>query len=132
MVAGRNPRRGNLEYQSNASLLRMNDKYFSTLSLSLFTQDKGKKRATGWFPASYVKLLEKGGDGGSATAAPAVATGAEQVRALYAYAATQDDELGFEAGDLITVVNKDKEEWWSGELNGKTGVFPANYVEPVA
>ena len=97
-------------------------------------QDKGKKRATGWFPASYVKLLEKGsgGDGTAASGAVPSESAAEQVRALFAYAATQDDELSFEAGELINIVNKDKEEWWSGELNGKTGVFPANYVEAVA
>ena len=28
------------------------------------------------------------------------------------------------------VTGKDEEAWWKGECNGKTGVFPSNYVEP--
>ena len=27
------------------------------------------------------------------------------------------------------VTGKDEEAWWKGECNGKTGVFPSNYVE---
>ena len=40
-------------------------------------QGKGKKRAVGWFPASYVKLLAGGEATGSAEAsAPAASNGA--------------------------------------------------------
>ena len=28
------------------------------------------------------------------------------------------------------MTGKDEEAWWKGECNGKTGVFPSNYVEP--
>jgi len=34
------------------------------------------------------------------------------------------------AGDIIVVTAKDEEDWWKGEVGGKTGVFPSNYVEP--
>ena len=37
--------------------------YYECIKLSIL-QGKGKKRAVGWFPASYVKLLA--GDGGAA------------------------------------------------------------------
>ena len=34
-------------------------------------------------------------------------------------------------GDLITLISKDEEAWWRGNLNGNVGVFPSNYVEMV-
>lgn len=105
---------------------------------------------TGWFPASYVKLLEskdtKGDDapapavGEEAVAAPAVEeeavtapateTGGEMYRALYAYAGQNDDELAFEAGDVIAMINKEEPDWWKGRIGEREGVFPSNYVEP--
>lgn len=56
----------------------------------------------------------------------------ELVRANYAYAAENDDELSFKAGDIITVLSKESEDagWWLGELNGRRGVFPDNFVAP--
>lgn len=32
-------------------------------------------------------------------------------------------------GDLITILAQEDEGWWEGELNGKKGVFPSNFVE---
>ena len=53
----------------------------------------------------------------------------EKYTAVYTYTAQYEDELSFEAGDTVIVVNKDEADWWKGECNGKTGVFPSNYVE---
>lgn len=53
---------------------------------------------------------------------------AERVMALYPYQAQNEDELSFEKGDVITVLAKEEEAWWRGELNGVSGVFPSNYV----
>ena len=50
---------------------------------------------------------------------------------MYTYAGQYEDELSFEAGDVIMVLAKDEADWWKGECNGKTGVFPSNYVEPL-
>lgn len=55
----------------------------------------------------------------------------ERVMALYPYKAQNDDELSFEKGDVISVISKDEESWWKGEMNGQTGVFPSNYVTPM-
>ena len=52
-----------------------------------------------------------------------------QCRALYDYDAQDTDELTIRAGDIITIVNKDNAGWWQGKLRGKSGLFPANYVE---
>ncbi|KAL8293045.1 hypothetical protein RQP46_000739 [Phenoliferia psychrophenolica] len=37
--------------------------------------------------------------------------------------------LSFEAGQVIRTLNKDGSGWWDGELDGKRGWFPSNYVE---
>ena len=48
---------------------------------------------------------------------------------MYSYAGQHDDELAFNAGDIISLISKDEEAWWKGELDGRVGVFPSNYVE---
>ncbi|RWS09848.1 SH3 domain-containing kinase-binding protein 1-like protein [Dinothrombium tinctorium] len=55
----------------------------------------------------------------------------EQAKVLFAYEAQNDDELTIKEGDVITIISKEIEDqgWWKGELNGKIGVFPDNFVE---
>lgn len=55
----------------------------------------------------------------------------ERVMALYPHQAQNDDELSFDKGDVITVLAKQEEAWWKGELNGVCGIFPSNYVTPM-
>ncbi|CAE6448556.1 hypothetical protein ACGC1H_005559 [Rhizoctonia solani] len=38
--------------------------------------------------------------------------------------------LAFRAGQLIHVLNRDSTGWWDGELEGRRGWFPSNYVKP--
>ena len=53
----------------------------------------------------------------------------QQVVALYNYRASRSDELTIFKGDVISVLYKDSESWWMGELpDGQQGYFPANYV----
>lgn len=52
-------------------------------------------------------------------------------KALYDYEAQEADELSIRTNDLITILTKDNEGWWTGMLNGRRGLFPANYVEEV-
>ncbi|OLL22276.1 Regulator of cytoskeleton and endocytosis RVS167 [Neolecta irregularis DAH-3] len=54
----------------------------------------------------------------------------EYVTALYDYVAQASGDLSFSAGDKIEVIKKtnDVNEWWTGRLNGVTGIFPGNYV----
>ena len=53
-----------------------------------------------------------------------------QAQALFLYTASNSDELSIEPGDVINVLQTELEDsgWWKGELNGKTGVFPDNFV----
>lgn len=48
----------------------------------------------------------------------------------YAYKAQNDDELSLKEGDIITLTNRELADpgWWEGELSGKIGVFPDNFV----
>ncbi|KAI2800845.1 Abl interactor 2 [Blomia tropicalis] len=54
----------------------------------------------------------------------------EKVVALYDYTADKDDELTFKENALIYVIAKNEDGWWEGVMNGITGLFPGNYVEP--
>ncbi|XP_076839130.1 GRB2-related adaptor protein 2-like [Brachyhypopomus gauderio] len=54
-----------------------------------------------------------------------------QVRALYDFIAEESDELGFNAGDIIEVLDRSDSSWWQGRLHGHTGLFPANYTAQI-
>ncbi|KAJ7613020.1 hypothetical protein FB45DRAFT_692250, partial [Roridomyces roridus] len=68
---------------------------------------------------------------GIGTTADALAPGTivTRVRALHAFTPTEAGELGFEKGDVIKVVDRGYRDWWRGQLKGRTGIFPVNYVE---
>jgi len=51
------------------------------------------------------------------------------VRAIFKFKGTNNDELKFKKGDIITITQKEDGGWWEGTLDGKTGWFPSNYVE---
>ena len=40
-----------------------------------------------------------------------------------------DDEITFDPDEIITNIEQIDDGWWSGTCRGKTGLFPANYVE---
>ncbi|XP_067840623.1 CD2-associated protein isoform X2 [Heptranchias perlo] len=58
----------------------------------------------------------------------------EYCKAVFAYEATNSDELSIKEGDHILLTSKDTGDrgWWKGELNGKQGVFPDNFVVVVS
>lgn len=44
------------------------------------------------------------------------------------YEAQQDDELSLTVGDIIVNIRRDDGGWWEGELGGRRGFFPDNFV----
>lgn len=57
-----------------------------------------------------------------------------RVKALYEYSSPHDDDLNFDAGQVITVNEEEDDDWYGGEYidgNGvkKEGIFPRNFVE---
>ena len=56
----------------------------------------------------------------------------ERAKVMFPYEPENPDELNLVEGDIITILNKDVPEsdgWWEGEINGKVGMFPNNFVE---
>ncbi|XP_072546342.1 SH3 domain-containing kinase-binding protein 1 isoform X4 [Salminus brasiliensis] len=55
----------------------------------------------------------------------------EFCKVLFPYEAQNEDELSIKEGEIVTIINKDCADagWWLGELNGKQGVFPDNFVK---
>ncbi|XP_056414491.1 SH3 domain-containing kinase-binding protein 1 isoform X2 [Hyla sarda] len=55
----------------------------------------------------------------------------EYCKVLFPYEALNEDELTIREGDIVLVVNKDCVDvgWWEGEINGRRGVFPDNFVK---
>jgi son of sevenless-like protein len=54
----------------------------------------------------------------------------EYVLAMHDYEPQQSSTtcLSFRTGQVIHVFNRDPSGWWDGELEGKRGWFPSNYV----
>ncbi|KAF9907339.1 ESCRT-0 subunit protein hse1 [Lobosporangium transversale] len=55
----------------------------------------------------------------------------KRVRALYDFEPTESGELGFQKDDIIVVLATSYQDWWKGELYGRQGIFPVNYVEEI-
>lgn len=51
------------------------------------------------------------------------------VRAVYQYQAQHSDELSFEEGDTLYILEKNEDGWWRAKCGGKEGLIPANYIE---
>ena len=73
----------------------------------------------GYFPLKYVEKSHFTVDRSNAV----------KYSAVFSYTAQNDDEITFSTGDVINLISKSMDSWWRGELRGKIGLFPANYVQ---
>jgi lipid-binding SYLF domain-containing protein len=66
-----------------------------------------------------------------AAKARAIESMANQARALFTFEADQPGDLGFKKGEIITIVKRteSKNDWWTGRIGSREGIFPSNYVE---
>ncbi|XP_078147182.1 rho guanine nucleotide exchange factor 7b isoform X2 [Centroberyx gerrardi] len=55
-------------------------------------------------------------------------SGCVLVKARFPFQQTNEDELSFAKGDIISVSRQEEGGWWEGSINGKTGWFPSNYA----
>ncbi|EEP76597.1 conserved hypothetical protein [Uncinocarpus reesii 1704] len=100
----------------------------------------------GLFPRNYVEVVEDSAAGHEQAASSAVGNAPlpeptqqaphepsrsqrPTATALYDYEAGEDNEIGFPEGAKIINIEFPDEDWWHGEYHGKSGLFPANYVE---
>lgn len=51
------------------------------------------------------------------------------VRAKYRYEAQQSDELTFDEGDMLYIIDMSDPNWWKAKCDSRTGLIPSNYVE---
>ncbi|KAF8802509.1 SH3-domain-containing protein [Phlegmacium glaucopus] len=59
--------------------------------------------------------------------------GASNYRALWGYNedGQEAEDLTFNEGEVIQVIDQTNSDWWRGRLNGREGLFPSSYVERV-
>ncbi|KAG8935235.1 hypothetical protein FRC02_008370 [Tulasnella sp. 418] len=53
----------------------------------------------------------------------------EWAEALYDYRSDDKGDLQFSATERVLVIERTSDDWWTGQLDGKTGLFPASYVK---
>jgi hypothetical protein len=51
------------------------------------------------------------------------------VRALFRYEAQQNDELTFDEGDLLYILDMSDSNWWKAKCGEVSGLIPSNYVQ---
>ncbi|KAJ8376023.1 hypothetical protein SKAU_G00066030 [Synaphobranchus kaupii] len=101
----------------------------------------GYEGRSGWFPSNYVTEDPDGSAGDTVTSlteklAAAVrgangSTSLHMVQALYPFNSSNDEELNFEKGEVMDVVEKPENdpEWWKcRKADGQVGLVPKNYV----
>lgn len=54
----------------------------------------------------------------------------EYCKVMFDYKAKAEDELELNKGDIVVILRKETEDegWWEGEINGRCGFFPDNFV----
>ncbi|XP_069559167.1 CD2-associated protein isoform X1 [Brachyistius frenatus] len=52
-----------------------------------------------------------------------------QCKVLFDYQPQNEDELEMKVGEIIDITEEVEEGWWNGTLNGKSGLFPSNFVK---
>ncbi|KAG8217055.1 hypothetical protein J3R82DRAFT_5048 [Butyriboletus roseoflavus] len=71
-----------------------------------------KDGKAGFFPRTYVQEVEQ-----------------VHATALYTYESTNADELAFNEGDTLTIVDCSETDWWKVERDGLVFIVPAAYLE---
>lgn len=51
--------------------------------------------------------------------------------ALHSYESSNPEDLSFHEGDTITLLSRINQDWFEGQFNGNTGIFPASFVQEV-
>lgn len=59
------------------------------------------------------------------------ATKDSQAKAIFDYESSEVGDLSFKTGNILQLKRRIDKNWYLGELNGKTGVFPANHVQVI-
>lgn len=110
------PQKPKKELKSEADKRKEEEELQLALALSLSASEHAAERKSSSRPAQHPET----------EAAPV-----KRVRALYDFEPTESGELGFQKDDVIIVLATSYQDWWKGELFGRQGIFPVNYVEEI-
>ncbi|XP_077984394.1 SH3 domain-containing protein 19-like [Glandiceps talaboti] len=89
----------------------------------------------GMFPKNYVEVLEDLPEEkeeikpDTLSISLTLSFSGPRCRARFDFEAEGENDLDFEEGDVIRLIEPVGQEWMKGELNGKTGIFPLEFVE---
>ncbi|KAN0140158.1 SH3 domain containing protein [Lactarius tabidus] len=60
---------------------------------------------------------------------PEEEVGGEWAEAKYDYSGQESGDLDLREGDRVLVTERTSSDWWTGEINGRSGLFPMSYVK---
>ena len=59
-------------------------------------------------------------------------TNSKRCKVLFSYQPAHEDELELKVEDVVEFLGEVEDGWWRGAVNGRSGVFPSNFVEMVS
>ncbi|KAH9956807.1 hypothetical protein BC827DRAFT_1138969 [Russula dissimulans] len=98
----------------------------------------GGKKASSAFAPPPVRRVGPSSSSSPASAAPepeedappeSVENAGEWAEALYDYTSEEAGDLHLRTGERVLVTEQTSSDWWTGEVDGRSGLFPATYVK---
>ncbi|CAL2029496.1 unnamed protein product [Caenorhabditis brenneri] len=127
-TSGSRPKTGNTEV-----VMRPEPKAIDRTPSTIISEQSSSLKTFETKPSSVISSISPSSDS-TETVLPETAKTKEMARVKFAYTPQHDDELALKDIDtLIHITNKNCGDagWFEGELHGKKGLFPDNFVELV-
>ncbi|XP_073319959.1 proto-oncogene vav-like isoform X2 [Pagrus major] len=125
-----------IKITSTEGLYRINDKkaFKGLIELIQFYQKNSLKEYFKDVDTTLRTPYKQPEESNSANSTPNTTPGGSMrsfgvARARYDFSARDRSELSLQEGDTIKILKKAQNGWWKGEVYGRVGFFPANYVE---